>query len=102
MLDERRKDHGEGLSLLPQSPAGSLPPFQASTPATTDFQLSGIGIAGDANTSPSASPGPSLSPEQITLKTKIDLALACQEIGDKEGARELLDRKSTRLNSSHT
>jgi pilus assembly protein FimV len=26
----------------------------------------------------------------LALKTKIDLAMACNEIGDKEGARDLL------------
>ena len=32
-----------------------------------------------------------LSPEHMEMETKLDLAIAYQEIGDKEGARELLD-----------
>ena len=32
-----------------------------------------------------------LSPEHMEMETKLDLAVAYQEIGDKEGARELLD-----------
>ena len=37
-----------------------------------------------------AAPG-ELSPVQMEMETKLDLAIAYQEIGDKEGARELLD-----------
>lgn len=37
----------------------------------------------------SAGPGPRES-DLVSLKTKLDLAIACQEIGDHEGARELL------------
>jgi pilus assembly protein FimV len=37
-----------------------------------------------------AEPAP-LSPEHMEMETKLDLAVAYQEIGDKEGARELLD-----------
>ena len=33
----------------------------------------------------------SLTPAQMEMETKLDLALAYQEIGDKEGARELLE-----------
>ncbi|MEW6763708.1 MAG: FimV/HubP family polar landmark protein [Pseudomonadota bacterium] len=32
-----------------------------------------------------------MSPEHMEMETKLDLAIAYQEIGDKEGARELLD-----------
>jgi pilus assembly protein FimV len=40
-----------------------------------------------------ASPAPAaeLSPAHMEMETKLDLAIAYQEIGDKEGARELLD-----------
>jgi FimV-like protein len=37
----------------------------------------------------STGPGPRES-DLASLKTKLDLAIACQEIGDHEGARELL------------
>jgi pilus assembly protein FimV len=32
-----------------------------------------------------------LTAAQMEMETKLDLAIAYQEIGDKEGARELLD-----------
>jgi pilus assembly protein FimV len=38
-----------------------------------------------------AAPGGELSPAHMEMETKLDLAVAYQEIGDKEGARELLD-----------
>ena len=81
LLDERRKEQGgEGLSPdTPTSAHAQMPASQQlSAPATMDFQLSGV------------SAGLMPETERIALKTKIDLALACQEIGDKEGARELL------------
>jgi len=36
-------------------------------------------------------PAGALSPAQMEMETKLDLAVAYQEIGDKEGARELLE-----------
>ncbi|WP_229455807.1 FimV/HubP family polar landmark protein [Massilia sp. KIM] len=44
----------------------------------------------DAMASSDAAPA-ELSPEHMEMETKLDLAIAYQEIGDKEGARELLD-----------
>ncbi|HWJ96304.1 MAG TPA: FimV/HubP family polar landmark protein [Telluria sp.] len=45
-----------------------------------EIEMEGVGAgAGD------------LSPAHMEMETKLDLALAYQEIGDKEGARELLD-----------
>ena len=83
LLDAARKDGGAaGLALVPQSPASIAPEPErrdAAAPVITDFGLSGLGGA-----------QPAAEGELITLKTKIDLALACQEIGDKDGARELL------------
>ena len=77
LLDERRKDTGMGLSLAPVE----TPDLPERAPVA-DFQLSGI--------SPAASEGMDTRSDALALKTKIDLALACQEIGDKEAARELL------------
>lgn len=45
----------------------------------------GTGTGGEAGT------GAELSPAHMEMETKLDLAIAYQEIGDKEGARELLD-----------
>ena len=73
-LDERRTTE-TGLSLAPRT----LPSVTTRAP---DFQLSGL--------SPAAIPGGDDKATALALKTKIDLALACQEIGDKEAARDLL------------
>lgn len=66
-----------------------------------DFDLSGISL--ELNPSESGSVIPELPPDQpghtmmdlssteAEMATKLDLAIAYQEIGDKEGARELLD-----------
>ncbi len=86
LLDERRRDSGMGLSLAPvdtpHPPPMSLTSHAAQPAPAEDFQLSGI-----APTSPA---GADVKTDALALKTKIDLALACQEIGDKEAARELL------------
>ncbi|WP_229520502.1 MULTISPECIES: FimV/HubP family polar landmark protein [Massilia] len=44
----------------------------------------------DAAGATAEAPG-QMSPEHMEMETKLDLAIAYQEIGDKEGARELLD-----------
>ncbi|CUI04779.1 FimV/HubP family polar landmark protein [Massilia antarctica] len=59
-------------------PAGS----KADHTALPDFN--DIGSAADV-------PAGELTPVQMEMETKLDLAIAYQEIGDKEGARELLD-----------
>ncbi|MDQ1923658.1 FimV/HubP family polar landmark protein [Massilia pseudoviolaceinigra] len=59
-------------------PAGS----SADTTALPDFN--DIGSASDM-------PAGELTAVQMEMETKLDLAIAYQEIGDKEGARELLD-----------
>ncbi len=80
LLDERRKDAGTGLSLTPINTA----PAPEAVPAA-DFQLSGIAPGAAA-----AVTGADAGADALALKTKIDLALACQEIGDSDAARELL------------
>jgi pilus assembly protein FimV len=60
-------------------------PASATADAPAAF---GADEAGDATSD--AAPAP-LSPEHMEMETKLDLAVAYQEIGDKEGARELLD-----------
>jgi len=77
------------------APADSQAP---AAPAAMDFDLSGITL--DLNPEATAQPssnddfavpnGPQ-SFNVAEMATKLDLALAYQEIGDKEGARELLD-----------
>ncbi len=75
---------------LPETPGAAPPP--------PEFDLSGIDLDLDetatpqpeAATPPAAAAAP-LTPLQMEMDTKLDLAVAYQEIGDKEGARELLD-----------
>jgi pilus assembly protein FimV len=103
------------LSEPPKADAGALdfdtsldlPPevesiTAAPPPAAQEFDLSGInldldGLGGGAATAteaPAAAAPVSnepLSAHHMEMDTKLDLADAYQEIGDKEGARELLD-----------
>jgi pilus assembly protein FimV len=70
----------------------------APAPAAQEFDLSNIDLDLDSfnhDTAAPAAAGPAstapLSALQMEMDTKLDLAVAYQEIGDKEGARELLD-----------
>lgn len=109
-----RQDDPFDMFDLPDTPAPvpapeelSLPPLpDAPTPQRTsldtlDFDLDlPASATADAPTPAAfdadpvddmaAAPAP-LSPEHMEMETKLDLAVAYQEIGDKEGARELLD-----------
>ncbi|WP_229499224.1 FimV/HubP family polar landmark protein [Pseudoduganella ginsengisoli] len=63
-------------------------------PTAADFDLSGIDldlIGSNAKLATPAEGGEEMSALQMEMDTKLDLAIAYQEIGDKEGARELLD-----------
>ncbi|HEX5342337.1 MAG TPA: FimV/HubP family polar landmark protein [Duganella sp.] len=82
---------------LPAETITAAPP-----PAAQEFDLSGIdldldnlgGGAATATEAPAAAAPASsepLSAHHMEMDTKLDLAIAYQEIGDKEGARELLD-----------
>ncbi|NVM77779.1 pilus assembly protein FimV [Duganella sp. SG902] len=76
----------------------------APPPAAQEFDLSGIdldldNLGGAATPAASEAPAPAPAPDSgeplsahhMEMDTKLDLAVAYQEIGDKEGARELLD-----------
>ena len=74
----------------------------APAPSAQEFDLSGIDLdldtaLGGAGTAAAADAAPgyvrddNLSAHHMEMDTKLDLAIAYQEIGDKEGARELLD-----------
>ncbi|WP_332853785.1 FimV/HubP family polar landmark protein [Duganella sp. S19_KUP01_CR8] len=71
----------------------------APAPAAQEFDLSGIdldldsalGAPAAADAAPAAGRDDTLSAHHMEMDTKLDLAIAYQEIGDKEGARELLD-----------
>lgn len=74
----------------------------APPPAAPEFDLSNIdldldsGLGGGnapdtADAAPASGRDDTLSAHHMEMDTKLDLAIAYQEIGDKEGARELLD-----------
>ncbi|TFW18352.1 hypothetical protein E4L98_18600 [Duganella callida] len=69
----------------------------APAPAPAEFDLSGIDLdldstlGGNAFAADTPAAGEPLSAHHMEMDTKLDLAVAYQEIGDKEGARELLD-----------
>ncbi|MCA1245260.1 FimV/HubP family polar landmark protein [Massilia sp. MS-15] len=82
----------------------ALPEPSAPAPKDAAFDLADIDLDLPALDMPAAPAAPgagaasepaleaaALSPELMEMETKLDLALAYQEIGDKEGARELLD-----------
>lgn len=73
-------DDAQAPATLPEA----IPPAQ-------EFDLSGIDL--DLNDGKTASVGVDdpLSAIHMEMDTKLDLAIAYQEIGDKEGARELID-----------
>lgn len=73
-------DDAQAPTTLPEA----IPPAQ-------EFDLSGIDL--DLNDGKTASVGVDdpLSAIHMEMDTKLDLAIAYQEIGDKEGARELID-----------
>ncbi|WP_188569147.1 FimV/HubP family polar landmark protein [Undibacterium terreum] len=67
-------------------------PAKAEAPANYDFDLSGIDLNLDEDKHPSAeAAGGDAESYNAEMATKLDLAVAYHEIGDKEGARELLD-----------
>ena len=70
-------------------------PAAAPAAAPADFDLSGINLDLGGAGAPAAPAAPKgeeeMSALHMEMDTKLDLAVAYQEIGDKEGARELLD-----------
>jgi len=75
---------------------GDDTPAPAPAPAAQEFDLSGIDLELDtaqpaADVPASAMAEEELSAHHMEMDTKLDLAIAYQEIGDKEGARELLE-----------
>jgi len=79
-----------GIDLeLPQATSATAPAPHAADDFGIDFPFDEPATAGDfaADTSGNSV----MSSALMEMETKLDLALAYQEIGDKEGARELLD-----------
>ncbi|KIF82260.1 FimV/HubP family polar landmark protein [Noviherbaspirillum autotrophicum] len=95
-----------GIPNLPEVPAAShaqAEPESPAEPESLDFDLSGINLdlnPGESNAAPELAmesfdelPSLDLNTTSVDaeMATKLDLAIAYREIGDKEGARELLD-----------
>jgi len=76
---------------LPEvEPAAAAAEGGAQAPSAAEFDLSGIDLdLGTELAKPQAEV--EMSALHMEMDTKLDLAVAYQEIGDKEGARELLD-----------
>jgi pilus assembly protein FimV len=70
-----------------------LPGFDLDLPSDGGLPLPEVHEDGGATVAaPAASAAPAeLTAQQMEMETKLDLAIAYQEIGDKEGARELLE-----------
>ncbi len=74
-------------------------PPSATLPSAQEFDLSSINLDLDSLDEPQINQekldalalNEELSADQVEMDTKLDLAIAYQEIGDKEGARELID-----------
>lgn len=107
LFDLDTLDFGQpAAAAAPQDDPFALPEVPAipnpGTPVPR-FDMSGFDLdlpAGESDTAGQAAPQeqgaageltPELTPAQMEMETKLDLAIAYQEIGDKEGARELLD-----------
>eukprot|EP01133_Synstelium_polycarpum_P020451 gene20451-24541_t len=73
-------DDAQAPATLPEA----IPPAQ-------EFDLSGIDLDLHDGKTASAGVDDPLSAIHMEMDTKLDLAIAYQEIGDKEGARELID-----------
>jgi pilus assembly protein FimV len=72
----------DAVTGAPVEPSFDLSDFDLDLPPSEPA------LAGDG--APEAAPA-QMSPEHMEMETKLDLAIAYQEIGDREGARELLD-----------
>ena len=83
-------DDPEQPTAAPASPVPKASPFDLSG---IDLDLPGVSAAPEMQeeTLGAIDESAELSALHMEMETKLDLALAYQEIGDKEGARELID-----------
>ena len=93
--DEKLDENLLAASLAGEAAEAPLPELaaqkaEADAMSAFEFDLSGIDLDLDpgAPVAPAAEEAPAHNAE---MATKLDLAVAYHEIGDKEGARELLD-----------
>jgi pilus assembly protein FimV len=84
------------LPDFPDAPRTEAPAAAPNYAAAPQFDMSGIDldlppeVPAIAETAASST-GAEMTAMQMEMETKLDLAIAYEEIGDKEGARELLD-----------
>jgi pilus assembly protein FimV len=79
------------IVLEPAVPEFDVGGFDLDLPADGSLPLPEVQTLSEPQfAAPVAADAP-LSPAQMEMETKLDLAIAYQEIGDKEGARELLE-----------
>ncbi|MDB5746827.1 MAG: hypothetical protein JWP72_1675, partial [Massilia sp.] len=102
LFDLDMMDFGQSVRPATPTPGTPAPHFDMSgldldLPAH-DFDLAAQPAPGSANAladdmigNPDSAGAAELTAAQMEMETKLDLAIAYQEIGDKEGARELLD-----------
>ncbi|MEK9777284.1 MAG: FimV/HubP family polar landmark protein, partial [Quisquiliibacterium sp.] len=86
-------DLGIELPSLGDQPDHQLPAAETTESSSLDFDFSSINLELEPQSSQPAEgeqsePSASASPEEIA--TKLELAVAYQEIGDSDGARELV------------
>lgn len=91
--DEKLDENLLAASLAEESAEAPLPELtaqkaEADAMSAFEFDLSGIDLDLDPGAAPAVEEAPAHNAE---MATKLDLAVAYHEIGDKEGARELLD-----------
>ncbi|MGX9220554.1 FimV/HubP family polar landmark protein [Massilia varians] len=78
-------------AAVPSEPSFDLADIDLELPSFEQPAVANADLPVPAQLSDPALEPAALSPEHMEMETKLDLAIAYQEIGDKEGARELLD-----------
>ena len=81
------------IVLEPAAPQFDMGGFDLDLPADGSLPLPEVQALSEPAFDAPAAPADAgaLSAAHMEMETKLDLAIAYQEIGDKEGARELLD-----------
>ena len=68
----------------------TVTPVGSSTDSGLDFKLGGLDLSLDGEPKTQPGPGAEKNGHWYDVQTKFDLAKAYQEMGDKDGAREIL------------
>jgi pilus assembly protein FimV len=81
------------IVLEPKAPQFDMGGFDLDLPSDGSLPLPEVQALSEPDFAApaAAADATALSPAQMEMETKLDLAIAYQEIGDKEGARELLE-----------